>query len=101
MLKGYLNNIKDAMEYAQFRLQNLLTIGVDADIVRDYMGEGSNTFENNFEISYSESYFDSSFHLNDNYNYFIFGKFIENGENNVINEDTSSLILDGYSGVIV
>ena len=87
------------MEYAQIRLENLLTIGVDADTVIDYVGEGSNTFESKYEISYSESYFDSSFHLNDSYNYFIFGKFIENDGNNIINEDTSSLILDGYSGV--
>ena len=98
-LKGYLTDIKDTMEYARYRLENLLTIGVDADTVIDYVGEGSNTFENDFDISYSESYFDSSFHLNDSYNYFIFGKFIENDGNNVINEDTSSLILDGYSGV--
>ena len=98
-LKGYLNNIKYAMKYAQFRLENLLTIRVDADRSIDYVGEGSNTFENDFDISYSESYFDSSFHLNDSYNYFIFGKFIENVGNNIINEDTSSLILDGYSRV--
>ena len=98
-LKGYRRNIYDAMVNAQKILEDLLIIGVDPETVPNFFEGSTSTFTNHFEIRYSNSYLDSPFHITDNYNYFIFGKFIENdGQNNLIG-DTSSLILDGYWGV--
>ena len=98
-LKGYLNNILVAMQNAQKILEDLLFIGVDESVNVSYVGEDSNEFENNYDIHHSSSFFESHITLTGRYNYFIFGKFIETDENDELNGDTSSLILDGFSGV--
>ena len=98
-LKEYRSIIYDAMKYAQKILEDLLIIGVDDETEPDFFVGGTSTFTNHFEVRYSDSYLDSPFHLTNNYNYFIFGKFIETDEYDELNGDTSSLILDGYFGV--
>ena len=98
-LKGYLNNILVAMQNAQKILEDLIVIGVDKSVNSTYVGEDSNQFENSYNIHHSSSFFESSITLTGRYNYFIFGKFIETDENDELNGDTSSLILDGFSGV--
>ena len=98
-LKRNLNNILVAMKNAQKILEDFIILGVDGTAEPDYFEGGYDTFQNRFEISYSDPFFTTEFKLNESYNYFIFGKFIGNDAGNEINEDSSSLILDGYYGV--
>ena len=98
-LKGYLNNILLAMQNAQKFLEGLLNIGVDDTADPDYFEGGYDTFRNKFGISFINPFFKTDFRLTDSYNYFIFGKFIETDGTDELNGDTSSLILDGFTGV--
>ena len=94
-LTGYIDNIVNAMKKAKEILEDFINICVDpsqdvniAEVERDY------------DFSHSSDFLDNSFNLIDNYNFFIFGKFIGYDTDNYLIGETGSLILKKYSGVI-
>ena len=93
-LEGYKNIILEAMNKAKAILEGFLEILVDSSAQLNKIdSEGINLFEYH-GISHYSTFFDGNFNLN-NYNYFIFGKFI-NGLNNL---DSASYCIDKQGDV--
>ena len=91
-LVGYKNIILEAMNKAKDYLEDFLEISVYSSAHFNKINDGYNVFEVDYGISHCSPFFDD-FDLND-YNYFIFGKFI-NGLSNDI--DSASSCLNGYN----
>ena len=94
--REYLNNIVNAMKKAKEILEGFIMIGVDTNqdvSLTDVLG----TY---LEHEPDSQIFQDNIKLNDNYNYFIFAKFIGGGDGSgSLNTDTSSLIINRYSGI--
>ena len=89
-LEGYKNIILEAMNKAKAILEGFLEILVDPSAQLNKIdSEGINLFEYH-GISHYSTFFDGNFNLN-NYNYFIFGKFIYELDNDI---DSASYCID-------
>ena len=92
-LEGYKNIILEAMNKAKAILEGFLEILVDSSAQLNKIdSEGINLFEYH-GISHYSTFFDGNFNLN-NYNYFIFGKFIDE-----LNIDSASYCIDKQGNV--
>ena len=93
-LTGYIDNIVNAMKKAKEILEDFINICVDPS--QDVNIE---EVERDYDFSHSSDFLDNSFNLIDNYNFFIFEKFIGYDTDNYLIGETGSLILKKYSGV--
>ena len=90
---SYANNIYIAMQNARDTLQSSIKIEVDPSIVVRINSEDQNTIKKKYGIEKYSSFFNNNFHLIDNENFFIFGKFISG-----LTVDSTSYLLDEYGG---